>query len=455
MKITIVGTGYVGLVSGICFAEMGNEVICLDIDFNKINNLQKGIVPIYEPGLEEMIGRNFKEHRLFFSTDVRDGVEKSDIIFIAVGTPPKADGTVEMRYIYEVASNIGRYMDGYKIIVNKSTVPVGTGEKVGELIHQQLKTRNVDFAFDVASNPEFLKEGAAIEDFMKPDRIVIGTENPKVAETMQELYSYFVRNGHPILVMDVKSAEMTKYAANAMLATKISFINEMAAICESVGADIDLVRKGIGADSRIGYKFLYPGPGFGGSCFPKDVLALTRTAEECGCGADILKAVDNVNKRQKQKLLNKITKYYGDDLTGKTFAIWGLSFKPKTNDMREAPSVTVINGLLERGAKIRAYDPQAMDEARKIFKSDSVSYHSNNYEALFEADALVIITEWGIFRNPDFIKIKQLLKAPVVFDGRNLYKLEEMKNLGFTYFSIGRKDVFSKDLPVKAKAGIE
>lgn len=441
MKITIIGTGYVGLVSGTCFAEMGNEVICLDIDHDKINNLKKGILPIYEPGLEEMISRNFHDQRLFFSTDVKDAVEKSDIIFIAVGTPSKADGTVEMKYVYEAASNVGKYMNDYKIVVSKSTVPIGTGEKISKLIRKELESRKANYDFDVASNPEFLKEGAAIEDFMKPDRIVVGTDNPKVVETIQELYGYFVRNGHPVLIMDIKSAEMTKYVANAMLATKISFINEMAAICEHVGADIDLVRKGIGADTRIGYKFLYPGPGFGGSCFPKDVLALTKTAEECGCEADILKAVNSVNKRQKQILVNKVKKYYGNDLRGRTFAVWGLAYKPKTNDMREAPSITIINGLLERGAKICAYDPEARNEAKKIFISDMVSYASNNYEALYGADALVIITEWGIFRNPDFIKIKQFLKEPVIFDGRNLYNIDEMEKLGFTYMSIGRKNL--------------
>lgn len=439
MKLSVIGTGYVGLVSGTCFAEIGNEVICLDIDKDKIEQLNKGIVPIYEPGLKEMIHRNINEKRLFFTSSPKEAIEMSDIIFIAVGTPQQPDGTVEMKYIFEAVNDICQYINGYKIIVNKSTVPVGTGERVNALIKEQLKKRNLNYNFDVVSNPEFLKEGAAIEDFMKPDRIVIGTDNIKVSEIMKELYGYFVRNGHSLLIMDVKSAEMTKYAANAMLATKISFINEIANVCEKLGADIDLVRKGMGADTRIGYKFLNPGPGFGGSCFPKDVLALTKIAEECGSEADILKAVTSVNHKQKQVLVKKAIAHFGDDLKGKIFAIWGLSYKPKTNDMREAPSITIINSLLEKGATIYAYDPEAMDEAKRIFKSDKVVYCSNNYQALNKADALIIITDWNMFRNPDFDKIKQSLKSPVIFDGRNLYNPEEMKNLGFIYYSIGRR----------------
>ncbi len=441
MKITVIGTGYVGLVSGTCFAEMGNEVICVDVDSDKINKLKQGIIPIYEPGLEEMVKRNYKDERLFFLIDIREAVEKSSIIFIAVGTPPSSDGSVDMRHVFEAANDIGRYINCNKIVVNKSTVPVGTAEKVEKIIKERLISRGVKYNVDVVSNPEFLKEGAAIEDFMKPDRIVIGTENLKVAETMQELYNYFVRNGHPVIVMDVKSAEMTKYVANSMLAMKISFMNEMANICEKVGADIDLVRKGIGADSRIGYKFLYPGPGYGGSCFPKDVQALIKTAEEIGCCADILEAVEGVNKRQKNILIDKVISHFGNDLSNQVFAVWGLSFKPKTNDIRQAPSITIINGLIERGADIQAYDPEAMEESKKVLGFKNITYCKTNYDALINANALLIITEWGIFRNPDFDKIKTLLKEPIIFDGRNLYKPEEMKKLGLTYYSIGRKDI--------------
>ncbi len=438
MKLSVIGTGYVGLVTGTCLAEMGNNVICADIDDEKINKLNSGTVPIYEPGLDEMVKRNLAEQRLSFTTDLKDAVENSLIVFIAVGTPPNEDGSVDMQYVHKAADDIGKYMNGYKIIVDKSTVPVGTAEKVKAIIKKQLDARGETHAFDVVSNPEFLKEGAAIEDFMKPDRIVVGTDNPKTAEVMQELYKYFVRNGHTTIVMDVKSAEMTKYVANAMLATKISFINEMANICERVGADIEWVRKGIGGDSRIGYKFLYPGPGFGGSCFPKDIKALIKTAEESGCNAKILEAVKDVNELQKHVLIKKVLSHYGDDLTGKTFAVWGLSFKPKTNDMRESPSITVVNGLLAGGASVQAYDPQAVEEARKIFSSDKVKYSANYYEALKNADALVIVTEWGMFRHPDFDAIKALMKEPVIFDGRNLYNPSEMKDLGFVYYSIGR-----------------
>jgi UDPglucose 6-dehydrogenase len=438
MKISVIGTGYVGLVSGTCFAEMGNDVVCVDIDSNKIENLKNGIIPIYEPGLEEMVKRNYKEQRLQFTTDIRTAVESSLVNFIAVGTPPGEDGSADLRYVLNVARDIGKYMNGYKIIVDKSTVPVGTAERVKKAISEQLEERGVSLEFDVVSNPEFLKEGAAVEDFMRPDRIVIGVEDVRTAEIMKQLYEFFVKNGNPVYIMDLKSAEMTKYAANAMLATKISFINEIANICESVGANVDLVRLGIGSDSRIGYKFLYPGVGYGGSCFPKDVQALIRTADASGYSTRILKAVEEVNFDQKSLLLKKIISRYGEDLKGKMFAIWGLAFKPKTDDMREAPSIVIIRGLLERGAEIRVYDPEATKEARKIF-GERIDYAENNYEVLRDADAVVLVTEWNIFRNSDFDKVKSLLKEAVVFDGRNQYSPSEMLQKGFEYYSIGRQ----------------
>jgi UDPglucose 6-dehydrogenase len=444
MKLSVIGTGYVGLVTGTCLAESGNDVICMDIDARKIGLLNTGSVPIYEPGLEELIKRNVVHERLSFTTDMAASVKNSDIIFIAVGTPPGENGSADLKYVLGAAREIGRHMNGYKVIINKSTVPVGTADKVKAAVAS--KTR---FKFDVVSNPEFLKEGAAIDDFMKPDRVVIGADGPKAALLMQELYAPFVRTGKPILVMDVRSAEMTKYASNAMLATKISFINEMAVICAGLGADIDNVRKGMGYDRRIGFDFLFPGAGYGGSCFPKDVKALVQTAKDSGVDAKVLKAVEAVNERQKTLLSNMVLGHFAGKgpkggakakkpLVGRTIAIWGLSFKPRTDDMREAPSVVIINSLLKAGAEIKAHDPVAMDEARKIFKS-RITFTEDGYEALRGADALAVVTEWNEFRTPDFQKMKQLMKRPVIFDGRNVYNQDELRKLGFTYYGIGRK----------------
>lgn len=444
MKISVIGTGYVGLVTGTCFAESGNDVICMDIDKRKIEMLESGIVPIYEPGLEELIKRNIAHNRLSFTTDMSHAVRNSDIVFIAVGTPPGEDGSADLNYVLGAAREIGRCMNGYKLIVNKSTVPVGTAEKVKAVVAGKTSQK-----FDVVSNPEFLKEGAAIEDFMKPDRVVIGADSARAKEIMMDLYSPFVRKGDRILIMDVKSAEMTKYASNAMLATKISFINEMAVLCAGLGADIDNVRRGIGFDRRIGFEFLFPGVGYGGSCFPKDVKALVQTAREHGIDAKVLKAVEAVNERQKNVLSSLILQHFASSssrkqstnkkpLEGKIIAVWGLSFKPKTDDMREAPSVVIIKGLLRAGAAIRAHDPVAMREASKIFK-DKITFMEDNYEALRGADALAVVTEWSEFRAPDFQKIKKLLKKPVIFDGRNIYNPEELRRMGFTYYGIGRR----------------
>jgi len=444
MRISVIGTGYVGLVTGTCLAESGNTVICMDIDRRKIDMLTSGIVPIYEPGLEELIKRNVHHDRLSFTTDMSSAVKSSDIIFIAVGTPPGEDGSADLKYVLGAAREIGKYMNGHKIIINKSTVPVGTAEKVKAAVASQ-----AGFKFEVASNPEFLKEGDAIEDFMRPDRIVIGIESTKAMEIMQELYASFIRKGDRILFMDIRSAEMTKYASNAMLATKISFINEMAVICASVGADIDSVRKGMGYDKRIGFEFLFPGVGYGGSCFPKDVKALVQTAEENGIEARVLKSVEAVNEHQKKLLTHMIINHFSGSgakkgrrsnkpLSGKTIAIWGLSFKPRTDDMREAPSVVIINGLLRAGAAVHVHDPVATEEARKIFKN-RVRYMENDYEALRGADALAVVTEWSEFRTPDFKKIKKLLKSPVIFDGRNIYNQTEVRRMGFTYYGIGRR----------------
>lgn len=447
MNICVIGTGYVGLVAGTCFAESGNDVICVDIDAKKVERLNMGDVPIYEPGLEELIKRNMEDGRLRFTTDLSMAVRESLVCFIAVGTPPGEDGSADLKYVLGVAGNIGKAMDGYRVIVDKSTVPVGTAEKVKAAVHSELEARGIDYDFDVVSNPEFLKEGAAIEDFMKPDRVVIGADNGKATEIMQELYSPFVRTNKPIIIMDVKSAEMTKYAANAMLATKISFINEIANLCEKVGADVANVRRGIGSDSRIGFEFLFPGIGYGGSCFPKDVQAIIRTGSEYGYDLKILKAVEAVNYRQKEVLLERISKHFqppaaghhsqAKSLAGKTIGIWGLSFKPRTDDMREAPSITIINKLLEAGAKVKAHDPEAMEEARKIF-GDRIEYMKDNYEVLRDADALAVITEWNEFRRPNFQRMKGLMKSPVIFDGRNIYEPKEMKEYGFTYYGIGR-----------------
>ena len=440
MDVCVVGSGYVGLVAGACFADSGNDVICVDIDEKKIKDLKKGVIPIYEPGLEELVHRNIEEERLSFTTDIKEAVERSTVCFIAVGTPPGEDGSADLKYVLGVARDIGRNMNGYKVIVGKSTVPVGTADKVEAAVAKELKKRGVDYDFDVVSNPEFLKEGAAIDDFMKPDRVVIGVKDGAEAEEiMRELYEAFVRTDNPIVIMDVRSAEMTKYAANAMLATRISFMNEIANLCERVGANATSVRKGIGSDLRIGHSFLFPGIGYGGSCFPKDVKALFKTAAEHDYDFKILNSVEEVNELQKGVLVNKVLNYYGGagNVKGKRFALWGLSFKPRTDDMREAPSIVIVNRLLDMGAEIAAHDPVAMEEAKKVF-GDRITYYHINYEALEGADALLLATEWNEFRRPNFERMKSLMKAPVIFDGRNIYNPAEMKKLGFDYASIGR-----------------
>ncbi len=442
MKICVIGSGYVGLVAGACFAESGNSVICVDVDEAKIEGLKQGIIPIYEPGLKEMILRNSEEGRISFTTDLAAAVKASLINFIAVGTPPGEDGSADLQYVLAVARGIGQQMEGFKIIVDKSTVPVGTADKVREAVRKELVARGVSIEFDVVSNPEFLKEGAAIEDFMKPDRVVIGTDNVRTAEIMKELYDPFMRKQNRMIVMDIRSAEMTKYAANAMLATRISFMNQIANLCERMGADVSAVREGIGSDSRIGYDFLFPGPGYGGSCFPKDVKALVKTAEECCYDFLLLKAVEEVNERQKQVLADKLIKILGSGdtvkpLAGRTIACWGLAFKPRTDDMREAPSLTVIERLLAMGAAVRAHDPEALKEARKYF-GDRITYSTNQYEILADCDALVIITDWNEYRNPDFERVRGALKSPLVVDGRNLYKPDRMQAAGFRYVPLGR-----------------
>ena len=441
MKICVIGSGYVGLVAGACFAESGNDVICVDVDEAKIEGLKHGVIPIYEPGLKEMVLRNCEEGRLTFTTDIGFAVKGSLVNFIAVGTPPGTDGSADLQYVISVARAIGQHMDGFKIIVDKSTVPVGTADKVRAAVAEELGIRGLQIEFDVVSNPEFLKEGAAIDDFMKPDRVVIGTDNVRTAELMKELYSAFMRKSNRLLIMDIKSAEMTKYAANAMLATRITFMNQIANLCEMMGADVMAVREGIGSDSRIGYDFLFPGVGYGGSCFPKDVKALVKTAEECNYDFILLKGVEEANERQKRVLSEKILRRMGDSsklpLAGKCFAVWGLSFKPRTDDMRDAPSLTIINRLLELGGEVRAHDPEAINEAKKHF-GDRVTYSLNQYDLLKEADALVIITEWNEYRNPDFDRIKNLLVNPLIFDGRNLYHPDRMAQAGFEYLPIGR-----------------
>lgn len=442
MKITIVGTGYVGLVTGTCFAEMGNSVTCVDIDELKIENLKKGIVPIYEPGLEAMVKRNVANKTLHFHTKLKDCLDKCNMAFIAVGTPMGEDGSADLQYVLQVATEIGKYMTTPLIVVNKSTVPVGTADKVKAAIDKELEKRGQKIEFHVVSNPEFLKEGDAIGDFMKPDRVVVGTEDKETAETMRRLYAPFFRSSMDrMLVMDVRSAEMTKYVANAMLATKISFMNEVSNICELVGADVNKVRIGIGSDSRIGYSFIYPGSGYGGSCFPKDVKALKKTAEQQGYDAQLLNAVEDVNDRQKFVIANKVIAHYGEDLSDKTFAIWGLSFKPGTDDMREAPSIYIIKKLASMGAKIKAYDPKAIHEAQSYYLKDveGISYTNTKYEALQGADALLLLTEWKEFRSPDFIEIQNTLQAPVIFDGRNQFDGSRLEELGFTYYQIGKK----------------
>ena len=433
MNVTVVGTGYVGLVAGTCFAESGNDVVCVDIDEAKIGLLKQGQIPIYEPGLEEMVRRNAEEQRLSFTTDLDSAVKKSAIIFIAVGTPQGATGHANLTYVRATAKAIAKAMDSYRIIVTKSTVPVGTADLIKQWIAEETRQR-----FAVVTNPEFLKEGAAVEDFMKPDRVVLGGDDPEALEAVKELYEPFLRTGNPILVMDSRSAEMSKYAANAMLATKISFINEVSCLCEEMGADISEVRRAIALDRRIGPHFIFPGVGYGGSCFPKDIRAMISMGGE-KAEMLILKAVEQVNERQKAILVEKVTRHFGPQLSGLTFAIWGLAFKPRTDDMRDAPSITVIESLLKAGAQIHAFDPEATAEAKKVF-GDRIRYAGRNYDALAGASALLVLTEWNEFRRPDFKRIKELLRQPIIFDGRNIYDSSDLTKLGFKYYSIGRHD---------------
>ncbi len=436
MKVAIVGSGYVGLVTGTCFAEVGIDVVCVDIDKKKIDNLKNGIIPIYEPGLEEMVHRNTKKGRLQFTTSIAEALEDCEVLFSAVGTPPGEDGSADLQYVLSVARDCGKNMKDYILVVTKSTVPVGTALKVKNAIQEELDKRGVNIPFDVASNPEFLKEGAAIDDFLKPDRIVVGLDSPRAEDLMKSLYKPFTLNGHPVIFMDITSAEMTKYAANSMLATKISFMNDIANLCEIVGADINMVRKGIGSDSRIGNKFIYPGIGYGGSCFPKDVKALIHTAEDFNYELKVLKAVEAVNQDQKSVLFNKVMTYFNGDIKGKTIAIWGLSFKPQTDDMREAPSLVIIEKLLGAGAKVKAYDPVAMKEASHTL-GESITYAEEQYEALIDADCLLLVTEWPEFKFPNLKIMRKLLNQPVIFDGRNIYDAAEMKRNDFSYFCIG------------------
>ena len=431
MKVSVIGTGYVGLVAGACFADMGNDVICVDNNEEKIKQLKNGKIPLYEPGLEELVESNISDNRLTFSTDIDNAVKESQICFIAVGTPQDEDGSADLKYVMEVAKSIAKAMNGYKVIVDKSTVPVGTAQKVTEIIKQ-----NTTHPFDVVSNPEFLKQGSAVDDFLYPDRVIIGSDSDKATLIMQELYSPFFRTGNKVIVMDVKSAEMTKYAANSFLATKISFMNEIANLCEKVGANAEMVRVGMSADPRIGNKFLFPGLGYGGSCFPKDVKALIKTGTEYGVNMSIIKCADETNKMQRKLFIDKITNKFGKNLSGKTFAIWGLAFKPKTNDMREAPAITIINALLDMEAEVKACDPKAIETAKLIF-GDKIQYYSTSYDAVENADALLLLTEWNEFRRPDFERIKSLMKTPVIFDGRNQYNADNMSKNGFEYYCIG------------------
>lgn len=435
MKLCVVGTGYVGLVAGTCFAESGNDVICVDIDADKVERLRQGAVPIYEPGLEELIKRNTSEGRLSFTTDLAAAVRKSVICFIAVGTPPGEDGGADLAAVIAVAEDIAAAMDGYRVIVDKSTVPVGTADRVRRVVASR-----TTHPFDIVSNPEFLKEGAAVDDFMKPDRVVIGCDSPRAIELMKELYGPFVRTERPIVVMNAASAEMTKYVANAILAARISLMNEFANLCERVGADVEDVRRGVGFDTRIGHHFLFPGVGYGGSCFPKDVKAVIRSAAEHDLDFRTLRAAEEVNERQKRTLVDKVVAHFGENLRGLRFAVWGLAFKPRTDDMREAPAITVVEALLQAGAEVHVHDPEALSEARRLF-GDRIRYHRVNYDALQDADALLVITEWNEFRRPDFERMRQMLKHPVVFDGRNVYEPNEMRQLGFTYYSVGRQPV--------------
>lgn len=437
MKITVIGTGYVGLVAGACLADMGNNVICVDNDLEKLKKIQNGIIPIYEPGLEELVKSNVMENRLNFSFDLDYAVKNSEVCFIAVGTPQGDDGSADLQYVFTVAKSIAKAMNDYKVIVDKSTVPVGTAEKVARIIQENSK-----YPFDIVSNPEFLKQGNAVEDFLHPDRVVIGSNSEKATRIMQDIYAPFFRTGDRVIVMDVKSAEMTKYASNSFLATKISFMNEIANLCEKVGADAEMVRIGMSTDTRIGNKFLFPGLGYGGSCFPKDVKALIKTGKDNNCSMSIINAADIVNRNQRLILLDKIYSKFGNNLSNKIFAIWGLAFKPKTNDMRESPSITVINELLSRGAKIQAYDPKAFDLARFYF-GDKIIYAKSAYSALENADAMLLLTEWNEFRRPDFDRIKSLMKNPIIFDGRNQYDGNRLIERGFDYTCVGKQ--FSKE----------
>lgn len=436
MNITVVGTGYVGLVTGACFADTGVKVTCVDIDKEKIDKLNKGIIPIYEPGLEDIVLRNIEKKRLFFTTSLKDAISDSEVVFIAVGTPPNEDGSADINHVLTVAENIGEYIDHYLVVVNKSTVPVGTAEKVRETIKRKLIERQVDIDFDVASNPEFLKEGTAVVDFLRPERIIIGTDSERSKEILAKLYHPFILNGHPVIFMSIPSAELTKYAANAMLALRISFMNEMAQLCEKIGANIHDIRKGIGSDSRIGNKFLYAGIGYGGSCFPKDVRALIKTGEQYGVNLKLVKATHEVNENQKLLLYNKIMTYFNNNIQNKVFAIWGLSFKPNTDDIREAPALKIIDKLLENNAVVRAYDPVAMDNVRKYY-GNKIDLNDDMYEITKNADALILATEWSEFRMPDFILLSQIMKNKVIFDGRNIYRKEEVTKYGFEYFGIG------------------
>jgi len=440
MKITVVGTGYVGLVTGTCLAETGNTVTCIDIDEKKVENLKKGIIPIYEPGLETLVKKNYEKSKLFFSTDLTQNFDDTEIVFSAVGTPPDEDGSADLKYVLEVARQVGQTMRHYLVMLTKSTVPIGTAEKVRQAIQEELDKRGEKIPFDVASNPEFLKEGSAVNDFLRPDRIVIGTDSEKAQKILERLYKPFVLNGHPVIFMDIPSAEMTKYAANSMLATKISFMNDIANLCEIVGADVNSVRKGIGSDPRIGHKFIYPGTGYGGSCFPKDVKALIKTADKNQYSLEILKAVENVNERQKSVLFAKLYKYFNGKLSGKRVTLWGLSFKPETDDMREAPSLKLIEKLNKAGAHVVGYDPAAMDEAKRIL-GNKIEYADDAYEALINSDALMLVTEWREFRILKYKLLVKLMNNRLIFDGRNIYEPEEMREHGFTYYSIGRKTI--------------
>tara|TARA_B110000914_G_scaffold224735_1_gene243364 strand:- start:941 stop:2260 length:1320 start_codon:yes stop_codon:yes gene_type:complete len=439
MNIGVIGSGYVGLVASACFAEMGNTVICVDVDIEKINSLKKGKVPIYEPGLETLVVNNFSKNRLIFTTDIIDALRASEVIFIAVGTPMGDDGSADLKYVLKVAESIGKNMSHHIVVVDKSTVPIGTADKVRATIQNSLDLRKSSLTFDIVSNPEFLKEGAAIKDFMHPDRIVVGSNNESSLKLMRNLYAPFIINSDRFISMDIRSAEMTKYAANAMLATKISFINEISNICERVGADVNEVRKGIGSDSRIGYKFIYPGCGYGGSCFPKDIKALINIAEKNDYTPNLISAVEKVNDDQKKVLFSKIVSQFGNSLNGKRFTVWGLSFKPETDDMRDAPSITLIRSLLESGAEINAYDPQAINEAKLYLKDCNVNYFTNKYEALENSDAVILVTEWKEFRSPDFNRIHNLLRGNLFIDGRNQFDKTYMKSQGFNYLQIGVK----------------